>query len=123
MDNFEFDTLINIYKESQHYKNSKEIIEDIKYQYLNLLSFLTETPIITTEEFINQIIKISEIGDIIICYSKEHDKVTILGSGTIIYEPKIIHGYKNVGHIEDIVVHEKYRGQGIAQKILKIMYL
>ena len=40
MDNFEFDTLINIYKESQHYKNSKEIIEDIKYQYLNLLSFL-----------------------------------------------------------------------------------
>jgi glucosamine-phosphate N-acetyltransferase len=46
-------------------------------------------------------------------------KITILGSGTIIYEPKIIHGCKNVGHIEDIVVHEKYRGQGIAQKILE----
>lgn len=119
MDNFEFETLYNIYKESQHYKNSKELIEDIKSQYLYLLSQLTETPIITTEEFINQIIKISEIGDIIICYSNEHNKVTIVGSGTIIYEPKIIHGCKNVGHIEDIVVYEKYRGYGIAKKILE----
>jgi len=118
MDNFEFDTLFNIYEKCHLYENSYELIEDIKYQYLNLLSFLTETPPISTEEFIQQIIKISELGDIIICYSNEHDKITILGSGTIIYEPKIIHGCKNVGHIEDIVVHEKYRGQGIAQKIL-----
>ena len=118
MDNFEFDTLYNIYEKCQLYQNSYELIEDIKSQYLYLLSFLTETPPISTEEFLQQLIKISEIGDIMICYSKEHDKITILGSGTIIYEPKIIHGCKNVGHIEDIVVHEKYRGYGIAQKIL-----
>ena len=119
MNDIKLDTLFNIYKNSQQYKNSKELIEDIKSQYLYLLSQLTETPIITTEEFINQIIKISEIGDILICYSNEIPKITILGSGTIIYEPKIIHGCKNVGHIEDIVVHEKYRGYGIAKKILE----
>jgi glucosamine-phosphate N-acetyltransferase len=119
MDNFEFDTLYNIYEKCQLYENSFELIEDIKSQYLHLLSFLTETKPILREEFIRQIIKISEIGDIMICYLKDSErKITILGSGTIIYEPKIIHGCKNVGHIEDIVVHENYRGQGIAQKIL-----
>ena len=120
MENFEFETLYNIYKKYQLYENSYELIEDIKSQYLYLLSFLTETPPISIEEFIQQLIKISDTGDIIICYLKDSDrKITILGSGTIIYEPKIIHGCKNVGHIEDIVVHEKYRGQGIAQKILE----
>lgn len=109
----EYDTLFNICQ------NNMENIEDIKCQYLQLLSFLTETPDITTKEFINQIIKISEIGDTMICYFKDTPKITILGSGTIIYEPKIIHGCKNVGHIEDIVVHEKYRAHGIAKKILE----
>jgi glucosamine-phosphate N-acetyltransferase len=45
--------------------------------------------------------------------------IEIVGSGTIIFEPKIIHGCKNIGHIEDIVVHNDYRTQGIAKDILK----
>jgi len=119
MNNLKYDTLSNIYKNCQNFENNKELIEDIKSQYLYLLSLLTETQVITTKEFIHQIIKISEIGEIIICYSNETPKISILGSGTIIYEPKIIHGCKNVGHIEDIVVHDKYRAHGIAKKILE----
>jgi glucosamine-phosphate N-acetyltransferase len=119
MDNFEFDTLLNIYKKCQLYENSYELIDDIKTQYLYLLSLLTDAPFITTEEFIHKINEISKMGEIMICYSEKLPNINILGSGTIIYEPKIIHGCKYVGHIEEIVVHEKYRGHGIAKKILE----
>jgi glucosamine-phosphate N-acetyltransferase len=114
MHNIEYDTLLHFYQ------NNKEIIEEIKNQYLFLLSFLTHTPTITTEEFIYQINEISKIGVIIICYSKnvETQTIVVLGSGTILYEPKIIHGCKKVGHIEDIVVHQNYRSYGIAKNIL-----
>ena len=61
------------------------------------------------------------IGEILICYILDNkDKITIIGSGTIIYEPKIIHGGKSVGHIEDIIVNEKYRNLGIARSILHL---
>jgi glucosamine-phosphate N-acetyltransferase len=61
------------------------------------------------------------MGDIFICYvyNITSKSINILGSGTIIYETKIIHGCKNVGHIEDIVVHENYRSHGIGQKIVE----
>ena len=59
------------------------------------------------------------MGEIIICYFLDNkDKINIIGSGTIIYEPKLIHGGKYVGHIEDIIVNEKYRSLGIAKSIL-----
>jgi len=114
-----YESLINIYK-------SKETIENIKEQYIYLLSLLTNTPNVSTEQFVQQIDKILKIGDIIICYfiesenteNTEKKELTIIGTGTIIYEPKIIHGCKNVGHIEDIVVHNNYRSQGIAKNIL-----
>ena len=111
----EYDTLFNICQ------NNMENIEDIKCQYLQLLSFLTDTPNITTKEFLYQINEISKMGIIFICYvyNISSKSITILGSGTILYEPKIIHGCKKVGHIEDIVVHEIYRTHGIGKNIIK----
>jgi glucosamine-phosphate N-acetyltransferase len=102
-------------------QNNMENIEDIKTQYISLLSFLTYTPNITTSQFLYQINEISKMGDIFICYvyNITSKSINILGSGTIIYETKIIHGCKNVGHIEDIVVHENYRSHGIGQKIVE----
>ena len=118
MNNLQYDTLLNIYQ------NNRKLIEDIKAQYINLLLFLTNTPDIPTEEFIDKIYEISKIGDIIICYFtngtefNEDIKINIIGSGTVIYEPKIIHGCASVGHIEDIVVHKNYRSNGVAKNIL-----
>jgi len=123
----EYDTLLNVY---ETYKNNTKMVEDIKSQYLCLLSFLTDTPNISTEDFINQIYEISKMGDILVCYHSNVEdtsanldiasiaSITIIGSGTILYEPKIIHGCKKVGHIEDIVVHNNYRSKGIAKHIL-----
>jgi glucosamine-phosphate N-acetyltransferase len=83
---------------------------------MDLLSQLTEAPPIDTNLFIDNICTISTMGSIIICYQEA--PFSILGSGTVIYEPKLIHGGKSVGHIEDIVVHDRYRSHGIAKNIL-----
>ena len=113
MNKYQYASLLQIYQ------NNIEQIGDIKIQYLQLLSFLTIASEISNEEFIEQIHEISKIGIILICYYIDIDnRLNFVGSGTIIYEPKIIHGCKKVGHIEDIVVHTSFRSNGIANNII-----
>ena len=35
----------------------------------------------------------------------------IIGSGTILYEQKLIHNYGVVAHIEDVIISKEYRGK------------
>jgi glucosamine-phosphate N-acetyltransferase len=89
--------------------------ESVKNQYISLLSQLTTVEDMSVEKFEESIRKICEMGDIVVCVESEQ----IVGTGTIIYEPKITHGGKYVGHIEDIVVDEPHRGYQIATEIIK----
>jgi len=95
--------------------NHLDKIDMIKKQYIDLLSNLTECPMISNELFLEQINKIHEQGEIVILYV---DDFLIVGTGTILIENKIIHGGKPVGHIEDIVVHPEYRNNNISQAII-----
>lgn len=101
-----------------------EYIDKIKLQYLELLSELTTATTISNEVFLENIQKISNNGEIFICCTfldPSLDNFVILGSGTGFIEPKIIRGGLNACHIEDIVVHKKYRGYGIAKKIIELL--
>jgi glucosamine-phosphate N-acetyltransferase len=102
-------------------KNNKSSISEINMLYTQLLSSLTQPEKLSNDFFLQKVEEISTIGEIIICYildKKDNIIINIIGTGTIIYEPKIIHGGKYVGHIEDIVVSEKHRNLGIARSIL-----
>jgi glucosamine-phosphate N-acetyltransferase len=94
---------------------------NIKNQYINLLSHLTSTYDLTLELFNANIKKIFKMGLIIVCITRTDEGIKLIGSGTILIEPKIIHGGRSVGHIEDVVVHPFYRGKGIAQTILNML--
>lgn len=93
-------------------------LTDLKNQYMDLLSELSICEELDNDIFYKKICDINSIGKIFIAYKKTINFVEILGSGTIIIEPKIIRGGKNVGHVEDIVVKKSYRGNKIAQSIL-----
>ena len=100
-------------------------LEKIKKQYLNLLNELTACPDISNDLFYGKIKQISYVGKIIIAFKNinsdintEIENFEIIGSGTIIIEPKIIRSGMSIGHIEDIVVKSTYRGKKIAQNIL-----
>lgn len=105
---------------NQHIENNT-IIEEIKNQYISLLSNLTITNDISRENFIEQIRQISNIGNIILAIDGNIQNFLIVGSGTVIIEPKIIRGGGCVAHVEDIVVHPKYRGLGIAKNIITLL--
>lgn len=97
-------------------------LQMIQKEYMYLLSTLTHAPEISENTFLNQIKKISEYGSILILYKiRENEGISIIGSGTLIVEPKLIHSGKSVGHIEDVVVHPDHRNKGISGKILEYL--
>ena len=43
----------------------------------------------------------------------------IICCGTILIETKLLHNMGKVGHIEDIITHSLYRGQGLGKQIIQ----
>ena len=85
------------------------------YEHIfDLLSELTISPKLNYNNYINIIDKLTENHMI---YVYEIDNIPV-GIITLIIEQKLIHDGKCVGHIEDLVVNNNYKGKGIATKLL-----
>ena len=90
-------------------------IEEIKNNYISLLSNLSIVSDIPTTDFKKYIDDIYNNG---IIYVSIINNTKIIAAGTIFLEQKIIRNGKKVGHIEDIVVHPDYRGFGLSTIII-----
>ena len=96
--------------------NIKDVIHNINYaDIFNLLKQLTDAPVLERDT-VNKIVSELPPNHNIFVYLNENKKV--IGMITLIIEQKLIHGGKCVGHIEDFVVDEMYRGNGIGKKML-----
>ena len=117
-------TFITLHELINQYPDKIDIINS---KYTQLLSFLTKTTLLSKDKFLKNIHEIFSIGEIVISYigtpndDIESNTFVIVSSGTIIFEPKIIREGKNCGHIEDIVIHEKYRGLGLCTQTIDIL--
>lgn len=109
---------VNFKKFIKTYWEKRDIIKE---KYMNLCRMLTESPDITYDVFIMNIIKINENGLILIGYigHPNNDFFEIVTTGTVFIEAKIIRAGRSVAHIEDIIVHENYRGKGISTVIIE----
>jgi len=45
----------------------------------------------------------------------------IIGTGSLIFESKISHDFKNVAHLEDIIVDKNFRGKGYGKYIINYL--
>lgn len=45
----------------------------------------------------------------------------VIGSTTLLIEPKFIHKGGKVGHIEDVVISKEYQGTGIGEKLINFV--
>jgi glucosamine-phosphate N-acetyltransferase len=92
---------------------------DDYYQYCLLLEQLTSINPnnIKKEDFMNylSIIKSNPYHKIII--AKLHNK--IIGTITVLIEPKFIHNLSKIAHIEDVVVDKNYRSHGIGGLLVR----
>ena len=79
-----------------------------------LLSQLTDAPDLSDSHF-SQLIRDLQPNQEIFVYKINE---ILVGMTSVFIEQKIIHGGKCVAHIEDVVVDHRFRGQGIATKLL-----
>ena len=49
------------------------------------------------------------------------DNNVIVGTGSVLIEKKIIHGFQSVAHIEDIVIDQKHRGKKYGKHLLNYL--
>jgi glucosamine-phosphate N-acetyltransferase len=94
--------------------------EKIITSYLKLIKQLSDTIDYDVDKFMVNLNQINNYGIIYIASLNlpHSDNFIIVASGTCFLEPKIIHNFMNVGHIEDIVVDANFRGKGIVHNIL-----
>ena len=88
---------------------------------IELLSQLTviSKDEITREKFNNYIETISKNNNHITIVIEENSNLKpIVGTATLLIEQKLIHNISFVGHIEDVVVDEKYRGQSLGKLMI-----
>ena len=95
---------------------SIELTETTYNQIINLYSIFSKfNKNILTYKKLQKIISELNSNHHILLYIQDN---TIVGAITLIFEKKIIHSGKCVGHIEDFAVLDKYRNNGIGSFLL-----
>lgn len=89
-------------------------VSDYKLKFIDLLSHLTNITHISENEFINQYNNLRS-NDLHLVIEKDNK---IIAYGSIIIDFKFYRNCKNIGHIEDIVIHPDYRGNGLSKQII-----
>ena len=95
--------------------------DDINEDYYNLLGQLTQIDVSKmsinkTHKMIDKLNNNHRIFVIEDCLVNN-----VIASGTILIEEKLIRNYGKVGHIEDIVVNNNYRGFGIGKELIEMI--
>jgi len=80
----------------------------------HLLSQLTVAPLLSESHLSKIIHELSPNQEIFVYKINE----VVVGMLSILIEQKLIHEGKCVGHIEDVVVDNRFRGKGIATQLL-----
>jgi len=93
--------------------------EDIWNGFLTTLDSLRQASNIEQSKSEEVFEKINSNPDHIIVVAELDGK--IVGTTTLLIEPKFIHGGGLVGHIEDVVVDKNFQGQKIGEKIMKYL--
>ena len=93
--------------------------DDLEKGFLKSLDSLKQTSSIEKSKAEEIFEKINANPDHIIAVAEIEGK--IVGSTTLLIEPKFIHEGSLVGHIEDVVVDKEYQGKKIGEKIMEYL--
>lgn len=86
---------------------------DYENGYINLLSELTTVGNVTETMFNDFITNLPSNHYIYVMQDNRTN--SIIGSGSLLIENKVIHSCGNVGHIEDVVISSEMRGLGLGK--------
>jgi len=85
---------------------------------VGLLSHLTHAPF-EEESCQLQYERILHSFPVIQVFGLYHSLTGLVALGTLLLEPKLLHGGRPVGHVEDVVVHPCLRGDGLGKRMVQ----
>ncbi len=91
--------------------------KDLANGFLTTLDSLRETSSMNNDKVVEIFKKIKSNPEHHIIVAEINGKV--IGTTTLLIEPKFIHQGGLVGHIEDVVVDKNFQGKKIGEKIIK----
>ena len=91
--------------------------KDLAKGFLTTLDSLRETSSMNNDKVVEIFKKIKSNPEHHIIVAEINGK--IIGTTTLLIEPKFIHQGGLVGHIEDVVVDKNFQGKKIGEKIIK----
>jgi glucosamine-phosphate N-acetyltransferase len=91
--------------------------KDLANGFLTTLDSLRETSSMNNDKVVEIFKKIKSNPEHHIIVAEING--TIIGTTTLLIEPKFIHQGGLVGHIEDVVVNKNFQGKKIGEKIIK----
>jgi glucosamine-phosphate N-acetyltransferase len=91
--------------------------KDLTNGFLTTLDSLRETSSMNNDKVVEIFKKIKSNPEHHIIVAEINGK--IIGTTTLLIEPKFIHQGGLVGHIEDVVVDKNFQGKKIGEKIIK----
>lgn len=94
-------------------------LSDLSSGLLEVLNELADTSQLTLEQAKKTILSIRSRGNKYIAVAIKDN--IVIGTGSIILEEKLIHNHGLVGHIEDVIVTEKFRGENVGREIIEYL--
>jgi glucosamine-phosphate N-acetyltransferase len=107
--------------------NKDDIEPVMKFDMTNIYKHLSNNAILDTypdasDQIINYFRDKLDDPDyyiyIVVCQYQLTKPVILIGIGTLYIEHKLIHNFKNCGHIEDVVIHPDYRHKRLGKSII-----
>lgn len=84
---------------------------------LNLLSHLTKAPYLSDEELLKVFERRKAFG-VVTKVAVDDQTNAIIGTASLVVEPKFFRGGRNVAHIEDVVTDPAHRQRGVGHRLL-----
>ena len=90
---------------------------DFARGHLKALAQLTSVGDVTEEMYAAFVRGLPDTHVVLVAVDEASD--TVVGSATLLIEPKLIHGGSSAGHIEDVVVLDSWRGTGLGRTLVR----
>ena len=98
----------------------REIYSDDDYKGYGLLLSQLSTANVTHDSWKRFMKSVRENPNhYLFVVEKMTPKSELVGTGTLLVEPKLLHGGLSVGHIEDIVIDQQHRKKGLFRLLME----
>lgn len=95
--------------------------DDFDRGFPDILSLLTEVGDATRKEQQTRLRVLRSSGSSLVVVLHDTVHNAIVGTASLFIEPKFIHSNGSVGHIEDVVVSEQYRGKSLGKVLIDVL--